>query len=416
MKKLLSIAFISILFFNCYSQIEFEEGYFIGNDGQKINCLIKNKDWRYNPTAFEYKFTQNEISKIVIIDSVMEFATPSAKYYRYSVDIDRSSELSHNLSTTRHPIFKKETLFLKVLVEGKANLFSYEDTHLTRFFYESDSSTIQQLIFKSYKVILEEIQSGRRHEMAQENNGYKQQLLKLNNFKCENITPESVARLNYRKKDLVAFFEVYNDCINPERSRPEAVQEDLFNLTARIGRVNSSLSINNDLSGTRDVDFGNSSGFRIGIEAESILPFRKKTWSIFIEPSYQSFTARKTITYIRTSVLSRQTEVTANYKSIEFPVGTRYYLFLNSDSKLFLNAVLVFNNPIESSSVTAERKDILDLVIRTRPNFAFGFGYNFKDKLFVEMRRGFRRTILSDHKYWNSSYKTFSFIIGYSLF
>ena len=54
MKNLLVISFLFYLTFS-YSQITFEKGYFISNDGIKTECFIKNLDWRNNPTEFEYK-------------------------------------------------------------------------------------------------------------------------------------------------------------------------------------------------------------------------------------------------------------------------------------------------------------------------------------------------------------------------
>ena len=48
MKKSLIILSIIITSINCYSQIKFEKGFYIDNDGQKTECLIKNIDWSVN--------------------------------------------------------------------------------------------------------------------------------------------------------------------------------------------------------------------------------------------------------------------------------------------------------------------------------------------------------------------------------
>ena len=77
MKKQLLFLLTIILSFNCYSQISFEKGYYINNSYQKTNCLIKNIDWKNNPT-------------------------------------DRSSEIMDDLNNDKNPTFKEEKLFLKV--------------------------------------------------------------------------------------------------------------------------------------------------------------------------------------------------------------------------------------------------------------------------------------------------------------
>ncbi|NQX83980.1 MAG: class I tRNA ligase family protein [Mycoplasmataceae bacterium] len=40
------------------AKIKFEQGYFINNQGVKIECLIKNTDWRNNPSNFLHKLSE----------------------------------------------------------------------------------------------------------------------------------------------------------------------------------------------------------------------------------------------------------------------------------------------------------------------------------------------------------------------
>ena len=59
MKKKLFFLLTIILSLNSYSQVSFEKGYHIDNNDQKISCLIKNLDWKNNPTKFEFKLSEN---------------------------------------------------------------------------------------------------------------------------------------------------------------------------------------------------------------------------------------------------------------------------------------------------------------------------------------------------------------------
>ena len=43
---------------DCNSQISYVKGYYINDSNQKINCLIRNVDWRNNPKEFEYKISE----------------------------------------------------------------------------------------------------------------------------------------------------------------------------------------------------------------------------------------------------------------------------------------------------------------------------------------------------------------------
>lgn len=395
MKKQLLFLLITILSMNCYSQIGFEKGYYINNTNQKVDCLIKNIDWKNNPTEFEFKLTENSDKKKETIKTVREFGIYNiSKYSRHKVKIDKSSNDLNRMSTVRKATFQEEELFLKVLIEGKASLYSFEDGDLIRYFYSKDGSIIQQLIFKKYLNIDNKIGT---------NNRYKQQL--WNDLKCSTFKVSKVENVDYKKNELISFFVEYNECNNSEFTNfKEKQKKDLFNLSIRPGFNNSSLSIQNSVSSYRDTDFDNEFEFRFGIEAEFIMPFNKNKWSLIIEPTYQYFKSEKEIT---------NHSVKADYKSIEIPVGIRHYFFLNENSKIFINGSFIFdlsNNSIIDFSPGA------DLEIKTRNNLAFGIGYKYNDKYSLEFRYQTSRKILSDYIYWSSDYNTLSIIFGYSLF
>lgn len=189
MKRTLSIAILLISYFNSYSQITFEKGYFINNEGVKTECLIKNIDWDNNPKKIQYKTTEDSESKIADLKEINEFQVSNLKYKKYVVDIDTSSNRTGELSESRNPHFKKDTLLIKVLIEGKANLYQYKDNSKIRYFYEIDSSGVQQLVYKRYNLKFDKIA---------ENKSYKQQL--LNNLKCESLTNKDVKSVGYKKR------------------------------------------------------------------------------------------------------------------------------------------------------------------------------------------------------------------------
>ena len=405
MKKQLFILLISILSFKTYAQISFEKGYFINNDDQKTDCLIKNIDWKNNPTDFQYKLSENEAPKTADIKSVKEFGiSGKSKYSRSEVNIDRSSESIDDMSSIKNPIFKKEVIFLKVYVEGKATLYFYEDENLKRYFYKIDQAEIEQLIYKSYLT---------PENNVAKNNGYRQQLWL--NLVCPGISLNNIENTDYEKNNLVDLFVKYNQCSNSSFTQFEKKQKKgLFNLTLRPGINSSSLSIQNSMANYRDVDFGNKTGLRFGIEAEYVMPFNKNKWALIIEPTYQYFKSEKEIIYAQTTTTTSKIMVYADYKSIEIPFGVRYYSFLKPNSKLFFNASFIFDLPL-SSSIYAERKQIIDLEVKSQNNLAFGMGYNYNSKYSLELRYGQSREILGSYAFWTSEYKTVSLIFGFTI-
>ena len=112
MKKEILILLTAILSLNCYSQISFEKGYFINNNEEKINCLIKTVDWNNNPSEIEYKLSEKDIVKTVTAEFVKEFSIDNnSKYITAKVNIDRSGNTLNKLNEKRNPIFNEVKIF-----------------------------------------------------------------------------------------------------------------------------------------------------------------------------------------------------------------------------------------------------------------------------------------------------------------
>lgn len=405
-KQLLLIALFTILCAESYSQIIFENGYFIDESNNKNECLIKNVDWKNNPTEFEYKFSQNDTVHKATFKTVKEFGIYNvSKYIRAKTNIDKSSEQIDKMSSERNPNFQEELLFLKVLIEGKASLFLYIDGNLTRFFYKLNDSEIQQLVYKRYLI----------NDTILVNNSFKQELfLKL---KCEEIVLNDIKNLRYSNRDLEKLFIKYNKCTGSDYINYKTKQnKDLFNLTFRPSLNYSSLEIQNSVLGFNDIDFRNKLGIRFGIEAEFILPFNKNKWGIIVEPTYQYFKSEQSKETGNVSggiLVSR-----IDYKSIELPVGIRYYFCLNDKSKLFTNISYVFDFSNNSSIKFLRNDDSMldELEIKSRRNLALGIGYKYKNRYSMEIRYNTNREILSDYLYWSSNYSSLNIIFGLSMF
>lgn len=405
-KQLLVLALVTISIFESFAQIIFENGYFIDEANNKIECLIKNIDWKDNPKAFDYKLFQNDTVYKASIQTVKEFGINNvSKFIRARTEIDRSSDQADKLSSERNPNFREELLFLKVLIEGEASLFVYIDANLTRFFYRINDSEINQLVYKRFQI------DGKIFE----NSYFKQQLfLQLT---CDEIGLNDIKHLKYSKRDLEKLFKKYNECIGSEYFNHDPKgRKDFFNITIRPGINYSSLKIRNPLTRLDEIDLGGDVGIRFGIEAEYILPFNKNKWGILIEPTYQYYKAEHSM---ETNSFSGGILVTkVDYKSIELPVSVRHYFYLNDQSTLFANISYVFDISY-NSSIKFFRNDnsmISELEVLSRRNLALGIGYKYKTRYSIEMRYNTNREILSDYLSWSSNYNSLNVMFGISIF
>lgn len=407
MKKYILFFYCIVYSLSCYSQITYESGYFIDNSDKKITCLIKNIDWKNNPTQFKYKLEENAEPLNADIETIKEFgAVNTFKYVRSTVEIDRSSEYIRELDNNSEPIFSEEQLFLKVLIEGKADLYIYQDGNLKRFFYTKDNSNIEQLVYKKYST---------SDKKVGQNYQFRQQL--WNDLKCSTIRQNKLENLNYKKGELIKFFIEYNKCSSSKFINYEENQErELFNLNIRPRLNNSFLSLQSIAGDSGDIVFDSKFHIGFGLETEFILPFNKNKWSIIVEPTYQYYKSEKTIDDSKISGGQRKTMI--EYSSLEIPLGLRHYFFLNEDSKIFANISFVFGVDI-NSNFEFKRKDdsvINEVAISNRNNLAFGVGYKMYDRYSLEMRYQTRRDILGNYVFWNSEYRTLSLIFGYSVF
>lgn len=278
--------------------------------------------------------------------------------------IDRSFELSNKLSDHFEPDFIEETVFLKCLSLGKANLYLYRDTNLFKLFTDDTSGTKEQLMFKSYTI------SG----TVRQNNTYKSQILFLND--CENISSLDLQKLNYSEKELTKLFNAYNTCYNENFSNElKVVRKGTFNLYPRIGAsfFNGKLEASNNLVATSSTKYDSKISYRLGLELEYILPFNNNKWAVSVEPIYTTYSSDDTSdNLIKFDVV---------YKGLSSAFGIKHYMFLpNEKYKLFLNAGM--NIPLLTSSDSKVGR----VESKSSTNLYFGGGLNINKKISVEAR------------------------------
>lgn len=391
MKKVYTlILLLSVV--SVFSQIRFKQGYFIKDNGEKVTCLIKNMDWKNNPTSFKYKVDENGDVKEESVKNIQEFSVSNeSKFIKSKVQIDKSTEIVNDMERDSLFHFEEETLFLKQLIKGKANLFSYEKGNMIKFFYNVEGMPIEQLRFKMY------LNSTGNAQFITE---YKQQI--WNNLKCKTITFELLKDAEYSKNSLQQIFHKYNECMGVNSEVVERVDNSKkLHLYATLGLSQTSFSIY-DMFHDLHYDFKNKTGFRLGLEVEKVLPFNRNKWALFFEPNYQSY-PNTLEAYNRTN--------TIDYKTIGLPFGFRYYMFLSDKSKIYLdvsyemivslNSQLNLNYPIKLDSSS---------------DLNFGLGYSYNNKFRIGLKHRSAGEILTKNPSLESNLKSFYLVFGYQIF
>lgn len=375
-----------------FAQTKFEKGYIIGNTGEKTDCYIKNDDWDGNPSQFTYKFSLEGESKTGNLQNVVEFGVESSfKYIKANVDMDRASLDLNNFNEDRTPKLKPETVFLRVLREANESFYSYEENNLHLYFIKVSKNKIEQLINKPYK--MEDSKIGFYQY-------YKQQL--INSFDCGDLK-SIIEKTAYNKSDLTAAFDKYYECSGQVvKKASQNSDKTEFNIRLRPGISYRSTKLHRS-GETADVDYGSKPCFRIGLEVEAALPFNNNKWALFIEPNYEISSFSKTIpTY---------GNVTLKENIFSAPIGVRYYVSVNKNSKLFLNLaynIMLFRNSDGVYETTDE-----NFSVEKKHTVLLGVGYNYK-KFSLEARFDLNdSTGATDFVYISAKSKAYGLILGY---
>ncbi len=388
MKKLIFFFFLLLSCLFSFSQGIFKPGYFVNNEEKRVDCLIKNANWDKNPTKFQYKLARSSNRSTATIDSIREFGlTGGVTFIRYTGPVEQSSELVHQLSEEKKPLFKEETVFLKLLVDGKATLYYYKGVNQHQFFYSINGTEIQQLIYKKY----------RDGDLIKENRKYTQQL--YDDLKCDQLSIMESQKVAYNVSALSAYFRKYNQCSTGVVIPKKKYTQGVFSAKLKIGVSMPSVTLY-DIDLDKEVPKTQNS-IIWGFEAEYFLPFHKRSWSFF-----GGFSAMK--------FESNEMELAKylKYSPLDWSIGMRRYLVLKEKASLFLSAA-VQRNLIRSSSRLREN-DNARISLDPSTNFCLGAGFTNRARHTLEVRWQSRRDFLSKSISLTGTYDSFDIMYSYS--
>jgi hypothetical protein len=436
MNKLLLITLLSFLSFGGYAQAEFEAGYFINNNGKKTDCFIRNTGEIINPKQFEYRLSEKSAIKVATIDSVKEFEILNSiyKYQKHSVELGDFSNDLKAITNNKEITFRKEELFLRVVVAGEGSLYAYRNRGgEEKFFYSTNGSGIEQLVFKIYLTDENKIT---------ENNTFKQQL--WNNLKCKSLSEVYFRNIKYTESSLVKLFVRYNECTRSEYTNySKRKPKGTYSYTIKAGLNTSYVKLEQSIT-TRQPQGGGSESYSfqsytthldkkilpvIGLEIEYILPSDKKRWSLLLEPTYYYHQYKtKGIVYSSTPSPSNPgsaggglRELSVNYSHIALPAGFRYSYYFNERSRLYINGALAYNIVISPAKVlTTGNSDTNPYFNQDRlyfvPSFNAGLGYKHKNTFSLEIGYQLGKTMLDSNKWKVSFSNSMSLTFGYHIF
>ncbi len=201
---------LNILFLNSLSaQSNFKSGKIITLTGDTIYGMIDDQNKLTNPNIIYFK--ENNLKETFYYKPFQIKASiiDSGDFYLSAIiDIDMNYGKSLNMSETysKDTIIKKDTVFIRVLLQSKMSLYLYNDeNNKNHFYYTNDSGSYHELTFKKVPVVIDD------KRYLKNSTRYKNQLKYLMS-NC----PEAESKINkteYKENDLLELFGIYNKCL-----------------------------------------------------------------------------------------------------------------------------------------------------------------------------------------------------------
>ena len=391
MKSSICIFYLVMLFsFNAMAQIRYAEGYFIDHDNKTTKCLIYHVDWLNNPEVFKYKLSADGDVLTSDFANVKEFGVAGSKYVKAEVQVDTSAQVTKNLTYNRHPEWKNMSIYLRVLLEGKASLYAFRTPDLEKFFYSVDGAPIKQLVYKEFlmPVIKREVLTS--PVPIGKNLAYLQQL-KVDVMCCD-MSDAMLRKIPYEKTALQKYFQKFN--VSHGGTVAKRLPTDKIRLAITPGVDFSKFKLSDGFN--YDKNYEPYTTVRLGMMVEYVLPFNNGKWSLILEPTYQSYRSGDLV----------------DYKSIELPLGARHNFFLSQNASIFVNGYFVVDKPLTyevqwTQSITYTSKS-------PSTSFAAGLGGRI-NKFSIEARKYFTRSALGNRVAYFFVYDKFSVIVGYRI-
>lgn len=400
--------FITLALFFCsllsYGQ-EFQSGYFIDNEGNRVSCFL-NREVLYNsPDELEFRSDIYGSSQRKTINEIKEFGISGVIVYRrYTVQIDLSSERLNDLTTQKKLDLVSKTLFIEILEQGKINLFKYRKGNLLRFFYATSDGLLELLDYKKYL-------SDSSTNIVSTNEFYKQELLNL--MFDAGITKSQIDQARYDEKDLRKLVKQYNTFFNQvvETDNKQKDKATTYKLSIKPKVSFTSMGVDyrfnrvDLLFTTRDASFGPKMIVDYGIDFELAL---SPTISFFFSPSLSTFNDTSVrVVQSGFTTINRQDKI--NFETVNLSVGFRKYFKLLKKMKVdgYVGAGFTYHRLLnESDAIIVLGNAVTPLYSTNSLNFSLGT--RISKTFFVEFTFNTNRNLTNEMEFTETEVKSYT--------
>lgn len=340
----------------------------------------------------EFKKDLNGSTEKIDKNNILEFGSESdSKIRKTKVKMDDISLFKEYTNEKEFSVVER-TVFLNVLIEGNATLYSYDSGNGIKYFYKVNGKEeiAKQLLYKKYYKFAQKLD---------ENNAFRQQL--FYNIKCENQTFSDFLNVKYDKKELITLFTNYNKCSNTSFVVYENKEKKstTVNFTALLGYNIGNFKVDHIQHPTVLESFDMIS---IGVEAELVLPSEKMAFFTSVEYKNAKGTTERTarVSDITTTPLRRLYKLDTYF--LDLIAGGRFYQRIGSSSTVFLGGGVGMNltsgrmPTYQSSYTSTELVKIKSERLGASPFFTAHIGFKFKKHYGIDINYDSPKQVLGN--------------------
>ncbi|KPM33158.1 Hypothetical protein I595_60 [Croceitalea dokdonensis DOKDO 023] len=395
-KKIRIVLWFFLLTTAVISQTKFEKGYFVKLNGEKIDCLIKNSRWLFSPAKVSYKFSEDGETMVFYPNEVLSFGIENGSFYlSLDGDFPVTEQFTSNKTSSAIPKKVKYHVFVRQILDGYAKLYFYKGNNDEVYIVQKKDDAPVILDYKQY-VPNQGVKS------IKENNLFRRQLLQ--SFNCGD--GRLIQTTQYKVNSLAHYLNGFNECMTGKKTAVQP-KEMRKKGSLRFFAIGGALLYNYETVFSRQerdangfllpatnvpVMFKEKLSPTLGLEAESILPFNNKKWSIYFSGLFSSYNAKGSL-----KDDSSQEIVEINLQQLVFSLGTRHYMFLDQKNAITLTTGLDFNYNLKRDFNVAQDnfEEFEDLLPFNMGGFA-GVGYSRNQNLNITFKYFFDTSIDED--------------------
>ena len=371
-------------------------GYYITASGQRTEGYFKDTYFQ-DETTLRFSATSGGKFEKLEPSMIQEYGIgQDYRFVKHTVQVDKAGIDGDQIGLNKEPSFETMTIFLNVLAEGDASLYSYTSNGVVKYFYDVKSRQVpvKQLVYRKYKATA---------TATAENNRFRQQLYA--DLQCASADElNKYLNISYSKKDIIPLIKLYNDCkkFSTKTYRNDSGKPAKLYYNVYAGVYNATYNIEGL---TNPIEADNSIGFTGGIELSYVFPSQKL--GLFFRGEYETLSATSSV-----DVGSRfgPTVTTYSYnsdlKNINLFLGPRYFIPLGERSKLSIDASLMasFVKGFVTQDTSIDYNDgsevltsrTLQLPFEDAIALSVGAGYIFNNKFTAELRLDTNRNYFGD--------------------